>query len=125
MAAARLPDGARDRGLRTRAGEELTEPRLLLEHALAVQQDLTAQKCHPRLAARRPSLVGREARDAEVLRALDGPGGGLVPDAQVRVGADTDHALPRVEPEDASGIFGEDAGHPRHREAAVDDALAV
>ena len=112
-------------GERARAGEELAEARLLLEHALAVQQDLAAQERHPRLAARLPALVGREAGDAEVLRPLDGPGGRLVPDAQVRVGAHADHALPRVEPEDARGILGEDARHPRHRQPAIDDALAV
>src|SRR5262249_50076308 len=48
-----------------------------------------------------------------------------VVDQQIGVGADTDGALARIETERARGILGEHARHPRERQAAVDDALAV
>ena len=60
-----------------------------------------------------------------MLRALDGPLGRGVPDGEIGIGADPDHALAGIEAEDPRGILGEHARQPGHGQSAVHDALAV
>src|SRR2546421_1555983 len=119
------PRGAGQRRLGPRPPQVASVAGLLLQGAVGVEHGLAAHQGHPGLAAHGPALVGRETRDAEVLAALDRPLALGVPDREIRVRADADRALARVETEDAGRILRHDAGHPGDREAPLDDALAV
>src|SRR5437588_5610060 len=119
------PRGAGQRRLGPRPPQVASVAGLLLERAVGVEHGLAAHQRHPGLPAHGPALVGREARDAEVLAALDRPLALGVPDREIRVRADADRALARVETEDTGRVLRHDAGHPGDREAPLDDALAV
>src|SRR5262245_16508396 len=119
------PHRAADGSLRARPRQILAEAGLLLEHPVTAEHDLTAQQRHPRSPANLPALVRREARDAEMLGALDSPLGRGIPDRDIGVGADTDHALARIEPEDARRVLGHHARKPGDGQPAVDDTFAV
>src|SRR5262245_56854215 len=110
---------------RARARKVLAIAGLLLEHAAGTQYGLAAEQSHPRPPAHLPTLVGGEARNAEMLRALDRPLGRRVPDGDVGVGADAVDALPWIEPEDPRRVLGEHTGEPGDGEPALHDALAV
>src|SRR5262249_6222007 len=83
-------------GLGPGTHEEATEPRLLLELARRVQHHLTTDQRGPRSTADLPALIGREARDAEMLGLVDGPLRLRVPDREVCVTAHADGALARI-----------------------------
>src|SRR5439155_1171413 len=102
-------DCAAERRPRPRAREVPAVARLLLELARRGEHHLTAHQRHPRPATHLPALVGREAGDPEVVRLLDRPRGLRVPERQIGVGARPDHALLRVEAEDARRVLGEHA----------------
>src|SRR5262249_25550446 len=94
-----LRAGGRARRRRAPARQEPPVPGLLLELARGIQHHLAAHERHPRATVHLPVLVGREARDPQMLRLVDGPVGRRIPDRQIGVGAGPDHALLRPETE--------------------------
>src|SRR5437867_8806128 len=95
-----------------RAREESAMAGLLLE-GVPIQEYLAAEESHPWPAPRRPSLVGREARDAQMLLLLDGPGWRGIPDGEIGVRDHAHRAIARIEAEDARGILRHHRRHPR------------